>query len=65
MEKEYTLSVLITLIYQGESYLDDETRDLYVGQEVSLSLATAEFPSGTTGDAEILGSASFLWAAFG
>ena len=54
VEKEYTLSVLITLIYQGESYLDDETRDLYVGQEVSLSLATAEFPSGTTGDAEIL-----------
>lgn len=54
VEKEYTLTVLVTLIYEGESYLDDETRDLYVGQEVSLLLATAEFPAGTTSDSEIV-----------
>ena len=51
---EFTITVLVTLLYSGESFVGDPANDLYVGEDCEVSLATAEFPSGTNpGDAKI------------
>ena len=44
--REYSLSVLVTLVYNGVSYISDPAKDLFVGEECSVSVARAKFPSG-------------------
>lgn len=43
---ELELSVLVTLIYDNMTLYTDSANDLYVGEECSLDIAGARFPSG-------------------
>lgn len=52
VSRTFTLSVLVTLIYDNMTLYTDPANDLYVGEDCSLDIATASFPSGY-GDSDV------------